>query len=119
MNCQGLGNFQKRKDVINFLRSYDIICLQDTHFHPNMHDRIKNEWGYKVFFSSYKSNSRGVAILLKNTFEHKIFSVITDNTGNLLMLDINIQGKRLTLATVYAPNNDCPEFFTDLKEKIV
>jgi exonuclease III len=34
VNCQGLGNIEKRKDVFPFLKSknYDIYCLQDTHF---------------------------------------------------------------------------------------
>ena len=32
MNCQGLRNNNKRKDVINYLKSQsmDILCLQDT-----------------------------------------------------------------------------------------
>jgi hypothetical protein len=34
VNCQGLGDIAKCKDVFNYLRSldYNIYCLQDTHF---------------------------------------------------------------------------------------
>ena len=33
-NCQGLGDFRKRKDVFHYLREkkFDIYFLQDTHF---------------------------------------------------------------------------------------
>lgn len=33
VNCQGLGDIAKRRDVFNYLRSlkYNLYCLQDTH----------------------------------------------------------------------------------------
>ena len=68
MNCRGLGNFKKRRDVFNYLREKDfsIICLQDTHFEKKTENQILAEWGYKAWFSSFLSNSRGVTILFKN-----------------------------------------------------
>ena len=38
VNCQGLGNRQKRKDVFHYLRNkkYSIYFLQDTHFEPKI-----------------------------------------------------------------------------------
>ena len=37
-NCQGLFTPQKRLDVLNFYKNknYSIICLQDTHFIPEI-----------------------------------------------------------------------------------
>ena len=34
LNCQGLGDANKRRDVLRYLRksNYSILCLQDTHF---------------------------------------------------------------------------------------
>lgn len=34
VNCQGLGDVAKRRDVFNYFRSlkYNLYCLQDTHF---------------------------------------------------------------------------------------
>ena len=34
VNCQGLGDFKKRKDVFQYYRKLgcNILCLQDTHF---------------------------------------------------------------------------------------
>ena len=73
-NCQGLGDWGKRKDVFAYLHSkkYNIYCLQDTHFTSEIENRIRCEWGFECHFSSYRSNSRGVAILLNNNFEFKV-----------------------------------------------
>ena len=71
LNCQGLGDPHKRRDVLHYLRDkrFSIICVQDTHFTKNNENVILNEWGYKVFFNSFSSSSRGVAIFLRNNFE--------------------------------------------------
>ena len=67
-NCQGLGNFEKRKDVFKYFRNMkaSIVCLQDTHFVSSNEKIIENQWGFKAYFSSFASNSRGVAVLLNN-----------------------------------------------------
>ena len=36
--------------------------LQDTQFTTTDETFIQTQWGYKAYFSSYKSNSREVAI---------------------------------------------------------
>ena len=66
MNCQGLGNMQKRRDVFHYLKqkAFSIYCLQDTHFDKKLENYVSSEWGYRCFFASYKTNSRGVAVLL-------------------------------------------------------
>ena len=66
MNCRGLGNFNKRRDVFHFLKNknYSICCLQDVHFDKNMETAVRNEWGLECYFSSFRSNCRGVAIII-------------------------------------------------------
>ena len=66
VNCQGLATPSKRQDVLNYYKTkgFSILCLQDTHFTQDMESDIRNEWGYDVYFNSYSSNSRGVAIFL-------------------------------------------------------
>ena len=74
LNCQGLGNVKKRRDVFHYWREkkIDILCLQDTHFEKKLEKYISSEWGYTALFASHNSVSRGVAILFNNTFEFKI-----------------------------------------------
>ena len=61
----------------------------------------KNEWGSDVKFSSHTSNSRGVAILFKNSFQYIIHNEIKDPGGNYIILDISIQNTRLSLVALY------------------
>ena len=84
LNCQGLGDQNKRRDVFSYLRkhNYSIICLQDTHFTKSRERVIENEWGYKAFFNSFDSRSRGVAVLFNNNFEFKIHQFLNDTSGN-------------------------------------
>lgn len=56
-NVQGLGNFQKRRDVFQYLRQkqFSIYFLQDTHFHTKLEKQIGAEWGYECYFASHSS----------------------------------------------------------------
>ena len=69
-------------------------------------------------FSSFSSNSRGVAILFKNSFKLKILNELQDPNGNFLMIDCEINNNRVTLAAIYGPNNDDPRFFHNIKNKL-
>ncbi|MCG7879939.1 MAG: endonuclease/exonuclease/phosphatase family protein [Candidatus Thiodiazotropha endolucinida] len=116
MNCQGLSGAFKRADTLNFLRSkkYSIYFLQDTHFTDKEENYIRTQWGFECYFSNFTSQSRGVAILFNNNFEFSIHNIIKDNNGNKLILDITIEGKRLTLINIYGPNRDSPEFYNEI-----
>ncbi len=90
INCQGLSQLEKRRDVFHFLKEkkYSVYLLQDTHFTKREHNYIRAMWEYDCFFSSYTSQARGVAVLINNTFEYKLHKEIADETGNKLILDI-------------------------------
>ena len=121
-NTQGLGTKdpRKRRDVLNYLRSekYSIICVQDSHFTKDIERFVTSEWGYKAFFSSNNSQSRGVAIFFTNTFEFTVHNEVKDNDGNFIILDVTIQNKRITLVNIYAPKKDEPDFFIKVMTEI-
>jgi hypothetical protein len=62
-------------------------------------------------FGSHYITSRGVAMLLKNSFEFHINQEIIDERGNFIILDINMQDYSMTLVAIYGPNEDNPDFF--------
>ena len=95
VNCQGLSDPRKRRDVFHYLRqkSYSIYLLQDTHFDPKMEDCIQAEWGYKSYFASYNSNSRGVAILFNNNLEFLVKKVYKDILGNYISVTVTIMDR--------------------------
>ena len=49
-NCQGLQNYEKRRDVLSYLKEKqaDIICLQDTHWVDKDYQNIEELWGVNV-----------------------------------------------------------------------
>ena len=116
VNCQGLGDHSKRKDVFNYLRAknYNIYCLQDTHFTVENEKNIRSLWGFECFFSSFNSNSRGVSVMFNNNFEFKVLKEKKDVNGNYLVLDLIVDTLKLTLVSIYAPNTDCPNFFDNI-----
>ena len=120
MNVQGLGNYEKRRDVFNYLRQkcYSIYLLQDTHFDKQMENRVRSEWGYECYFASFSTQSRGVAILFNNTFDFKVKSVISDAQGNYIILTITTMDRDLTVVNIYGPNRDDPNFFRVIQDKL-
>ena len=69
---------------------------------------VKAEWSGEVIFSSLASNSRGVAIFISNNLDYKIHDKKSDDYGNWVALDISINEVRMTLVSLYGPNEDKP-----------
>jgi exonuclease III len=62
------------------------------------------------------TNSRGVAVLIRNNLEHEILECAADPQENALLLKMKIKGKELILGTVYGPNdNVCENLFKFLR----
>ena len=59
-----------------------------------------------------------VAILFKKWLKYKVLDTREDTEGRILILDITINDIRLTLANIYAPNNDTPTFIEEVNGKI-
>lgn len=120
LNCQGLGDMQKRRDVFHYLKkkSHNIYCLQDTHFDAKLEKYVSAEWGYSCLFASYQSNARGVAVLFNNNFEFKIKKVDRDINGNYILILLTTMGKDILLVNIYGPNKDNPNFYDNINVKI-
>ena len=120
VNCQGLGDYKKRKDVFQYLRNFkaNVYCLQDTHFTKNIETQIITEWGSHCLFSSYTSNARGVCVMFNTNFDYKIEKVSEDESGNFLIIQFTTDEKKITLCTLYGPNVDNPDFYTNISNKL-
>ena len=116
VNCQGLGSNEKRLDIFNYLKSKNcqIYCLQDTHFTTKNEKFIRAQWGFDCIFSSGTSNSRGVAILFYKDIEYTVHKHLSSPDGNYILVDITLEGHRITLVNIYGPNSDSPEFFENI-----
>ena len=89
--------------------------LQEVHSTENTNHVWSTEWGYQTIFSTYKSNKAGVCILFNNNFNLQIEKLFIDPSGRFIICDIKANKKCLTLANIYAPNEDDQAFFLDFE----
>ena len=80
---------------------------------------MKYLWPGNFFLNGVNSNSRGVSIFIKNTFEYKIIDSIADKSGNMLSLDMSIGDNKVFLLNIFGPNNDVPSFFENIKSTLL
>ena len=120
LNVRGLRDNIKRREVFNWLRAkkFSIYMLQEVHSTENTNHVWSAEWGYQTIFSTYKSNKAGVCILFNNNFNLQIEKLFIDPSGRFIICDIKANEKCLTLANIYAPNEDDQAFFLDFFEHL-
>ena len=54
-----------------------------------------------------------------NNFEFQILKQLSDPEGGFVIADVKIEGKILTLANIYAPNDDNPTFFKNVLNQLI
>ena len=113
MNCQGPRDMKKRADVLKYLEDLEseVCCLQDTHWLTEDKKSVKNQWQGECFLNGQKSNSRGVAIMLKKNFKYKANSMKVDNNGNFISVLLTVNELSFHLININAPNSDSLDFF--------
>ena len=117
LNCRGLGEFRKRRDVLNYLRQSDfnIFLLQDIHCSPRKENAFRNTWGSEIKVASFSHNARGVAILSKSV-DLKYQRTQKDIAGNYIIARVRINDTiDVVLGSVYGPNSDDPNFFSGIE----
>ena len=115
-NCRGLGTFEKRRDVLNYLHQseFNIFMLQDIHCAPEYENHFRNTWGRDIKIAASSSNFRGVAILTKSV-ELKYIDTHIDAFGNYIIATVIINDTfEAILANTYGPNSDDPRFFVHI-----
>jgi len=85
--------------------------LQEVHCSFKTVDIWTCEWRYKALFSCCAGNKAGFSILFNNNFNLNICKIFQDPDDRFIICDIEADGKMLTLANIYAPNDDDPDFF--------
>ena len=114
MNCNGLGDKNKRGKVLTWLgnKTDNVIFLQETHstLGSGVESDWKKNWEGDIHFSHGASNSRGVAILIKKNEEIKIDKICHKVQGQVLLIELSVEGIKYCLVNVYSPNNDDHDF---------
>ena len=109
LNVRGLNSSRKRRQVFRWWHQQqsDIIFLQETYSSPESIKKWDTEWGGKIVSSHGSSHSRGVMILFKpRLYAYVDFEKIAaDNFGRCILAKTIIDGTKLVLVNIYAPND--------------
>lgn len=79
---------------------------------------VRSMWGFEIFISPGKTDSRGVAILFHNNFENEIIQVTPDEIENYLAIDLRIEKYNILLINIYGPNRNSPAFYDNIQSKV-
>ena len=102
---------------------HDVIFLCDLRI-KDKENEVKRLFGlnrnacYKLYVNSTKE-SRGVAVAIKSKIPHEVVEYYGTADENVLLLKIKINGFLCTLGSIYGPNENNPNFFRNLRERVV
>ena len=120
VNVRGLLDDRKRRSIFDYHRvNADLLICHETHSTPDVETVWCHEWGGGgALFSHGTTASRGVAIFYSKAFKHRISNVTRSIEGRYIICDLEMDGQFITLTAIYAPNQDCPGFFSDLAQML-
>lgn len=116
LNVKGVGHVVKRQKIISLLKKENaqIALLQETHLTDSEHIKLRRGWVGQVFYSSYNSHSRGVAILIHKKLQFTLEEIIKDDEGRFVIISGFLFGERILIGSIYGPNAFEPSFFSRL-----
>ena len=120
-NIRGLRQQFKRRDIFVYIKNLksDIICLQETHLVQKDLTMLSKEWNLDYYIAGSSTNSRGVMVMINNTFEYNVKQCIKDPEGRYVILELSITNLiNVFIINLYAPNKDDPVWFSTLFEKV-
>ena len=119
-NESGLNADAKRKTIFNHLKqkNFETILLQETRSTVKVEKLWEMELGIKIKWLLGTNKSRGLTILLKNNFNYDLLKTYQDPHGRFLLLEIKVKNSFLTIAKIYGPNVDDPDFFRNIFKKL-
>ena len=89
---RGLRQPLKRLDFWDKFKELkaDIILLQETHLVEFDLNEVKKEWNVEFLIAGTSPNSKGVAIVINNSFEYQVLKSFSDPEGRFLILSLSI-----------------------------
>ena len=84
--------------------------MQETHSTKNCEKIWRSEFKGNIFFEHGESNAKGVCTLISTKCEFTHAKTVRGKNGRELYVQGTIGSKTFTLANIYAPNRDDPQF---------
>lgn len=119
VNINGLNSPNKRKKIFNKLikARLNIICLQEVHVKRDHLYLLNYTKLGQLYTSLADTKKRGVAIYVQKHINSRL--IFADDEGRLVMIEVEIGGKKCILVCIYAPNGNQKAFFQNLYSKLV
>jgi exonuclease III len=124
LNVRGLRSQQKRLKFFNWLsdKQIDIICLQETYVTKTFVTEFDKDWEGVCYHSvSDSPHARGVTILISKKLVYNQISFKYDESGRVIILNIEIGNTIYSIVNVYTPTNlsERCRFFSRIKNFII
>lgn len=113
-NVRGIHIPIKWRKILAFLKegNFEIALLQETHLSDVEHLKLQQGVFGQIYFSSFTSRSRGVAILIKRNLPFKFLNCIKDRDGRYVIIEGVLQGKTILILNMYYPTALSADFIT-------
>ena len=107
LNARGLREKNKRENLFFWLKAKnaEIIFLQETYWTEELLSKIEREWGAKILLCQGSQHSKGAAILFSAKLEFDLINVHKTEDGRMILINMKIEDKNMTLINIYAPND--------------
>lgn len=104
-NIRGSHSPIKRKKILLALKreKIDIAMLQETHLNDEEHLKLQQCGFDQVYFSSFTTKSRGVAILIRKNLSVKVTKCVKDRYGRFVLITASLHREDFALLNVYCP----------------
>lgn len=119
-NCGGLNAPHKRASILTLLKrkNIDIALLPQTHQLKADVGRFANRFFRTIAFSSADTKSKGVAIVARRSLPVKITTSWADETGRIVIAQIEFRSRKIALISAYAPNDFSRDFYNLITKKM-
>ena len=106
----------KRRAIFDYYRkNADLLVVCESHSSEEIERIWESEWGGPIVFSHGSSQSKGIMICIKKQYENMIKNVYSKQ-GRLIIFDVEENEQKVSVVALYAPNQDNPSFFENIRE---
>lgn len=107
LNVKGFNYAIKRQKILAFLKKEktQIAFLSETYLNDLEHLKLRRSWVGQVFYLSYNTKSRGVAILIHRSLPFTLAITIKDNDSRYILVSGYLYGEQILTGCVYGPNS--------------
>ncbi len=121
LNVNGLNSAVKRTRVLEYLHRKSISCalIQETHLKQSDVARFQNKYYKLAAFSCALNKTKGVLILVNRKLHLTIEHLGNDEEGRFVFICCKIHNTRLSLVSVYGPNETDSAFFTNVSKTLL